>query len=112
MPFAQRQVTVSVGMVQEIVIDKVQPGVTIDAARFDPPTEDASDLTFAQGDRAEDIPFKFTENHIYVPVVVKGKERIWVLDSGAEMKKQVEPVNKPPQAHRRTVKREGFYKKG
>jgi len=29
-----------------------------------------------------------------------------------EMKKQVEPVNKPPQAHRRTVKREGFYKKG
>ncbi len=84
-PFAQRQVSMAVGMVQEIVIEKVEVGVTIDAARFDPPAEDASDLTFAEGGKAENIPFKFTENHIYIPVVVNGKERIWVLDSGAEM---------------------------
>jgi hypothetical protein len=29
-----------------------------------------------------------------------------------EMEKHVEPINKPPQGHRRTVKKEGFYKKG
>ena len=29
-----------------------------------------------------------------------------------EIERHVEPVNKPPQGHRRTVKKEGFYKKG
>jgi len=29
-----------------------------------------------------------------------------------EMSKQVEPINKPSQGYRRTVKKEGFYKKG
>ncbi len=29
-----------------------------------------------------------------------------------ELVKRVEPVNKPPQGYRRTVKKEGFYKKG
>ena len=28
-----------------------------------------------------------------------------------EIEKQAEPVNKPPQGYRRTVKKEGFYKK-
>ena len=30
----------------------------------------------------------------------------------SEIEKRVEPANKPPQGHRRTVKKEGFYKKG
>ena len=29
-----------------------------------------------------------------------------------EIKKKIEPINKPPQGYRRTVKKEGFYKKG
>ncbi len=29
-----------------------------------------------------------------------------------ETEKRVEPINKPPQGHRHTVKKEGFYKKG
>jgi hypothetical protein len=29
-----------------------------------------------------------------------------------ETEKHVEPINKPPQGYRRTVKKEGFYKKG
>lgn len=29
-----------------------------------------------------------------------------------ETEMHVEPINKPPQGHRRTVKSEGFYKKG
>ena len=29
-----------------------------------------------------------------------------------EIEKQVEPISKPPQGYRRTVKKEGFYKKG
>jgi hypothetical protein len=29
-----------------------------------------------------------------------------------EIEGHVEPANKPPQGHRRTVKKEGFYKKG
>jgi len=85
MPFSQRQVTLPVNMVQNIVMTKYEANVPIEPAMFNPPSEDVSDVRFADGDRAEDIPFRFIENHIYVPVTVKGKERLWILDSGAEM---------------------------
>lgn len=54
---------------------------------------------------------------------VQGNDlRYWFEAENSVMKKQekhaheiemrVEPVNKPTQGHRRTVKNEGFYKKG
>lgn len=57
--------------------------IPIDASLFEPPTEDIEDFHFVNGKSAENIPFQFIENHIYLPITVGGKTRVWVLDSGA-----------------------------
>ncbi len=50
---------------------------------FEPPKTDVKDYEFVSGESAEDIRFSFIENHVYVPVTIHGKERLWILDSGA-----------------------------
>jgi hypothetical protein len=57
----------------------------IDPEMFEPPAQTAKDYEFVEGDRAEDIPFEFIENHIFMQVAVKGEKRTWVLDTGAGM---------------------------
>ncbi len=59
--------------------------VTIDDALFEPPTEDVEDFVFTNGISAENVPVEFIENHIYLPVNIIGKERLWVLDCGASV---------------------------
>jgi hypothetical protein len=71
------------GMKQVITYTKAEENVPIDPSLFEPPTEDVQDFRFTNGKSAEDIPFKFIENHIYLPIEVGGKTRLWVLDSGA-----------------------------
>ena len=84
-PFSQTQVTYPTKQKQEIVITGMETDIEIDPSRFDPPADDVSDLTFAGAETAVDIPFRFIENHIYLPVTMKGKERLWILDTGAEV---------------------------
>lgn len=57
----------------------------IDSALFEPPARDVEDFVFLNGKSAEDIPFQYIENHIYLPVNLNGKERLWVLDCGASV---------------------------
>lgn len=57
----------------------------IDPALFEPPEEDVEDFEFTHGNSAENVPFKFIENHIYITVNIGGKERDWILDTGAGM---------------------------
>jgi len=57
----------------------------IDAALFEPPSQDVEDFVFLNGESAEDIPFHYIEEHIYLPVNLNGKERLWVLDCGASV---------------------------
>jgi predicted aspartyl protease len=73
------------GQTHEIVIARVESNPEIDPAMFDPPKEGAKDFTFTAGDAAEDIPFEFIENHLFIPVSVEGREAIWVIDTGAGM---------------------------
>ncbi len=56
-----------------------------DPGIFEPPQEDIVDYKFANGESAEGIRLEFIENHIYLPVIISGKERLWVLDSGASV---------------------------
>jgi hypothetical protein len=60
-------------------------GIDIDETLFEPPSEDVEDFVFANGISAEDVPVEFIEDHIYLPVNVMGKERLWVLDCGASV---------------------------
>jgi hypothetical protein len=84
-PFEMKKTTYPTAQSEKIVLTKVEMDVPVAPALFDPPVEDVADLGFADGAAAIEIPFRFIENHIYLPVVMKGKERLWVLDSGAEI---------------------------
>jgi outer membrane lipoprotein-sorting protein len=58
---------------------------SIDDSIFEPPAQDVEDFTFLNGESAEDIPFEFIEDHLYMPVNLAGKERLWVIDCGASV---------------------------
>ena len=57
----------------------------IDTALFEPPSQDVADFVFLNGESAEGISFQYIEEHIYLPVNLNGKERLWVLDCGASV---------------------------
>jgi outer membrane lipoprotein-sorting protein len=57
----------------------------IDVALFEPPAQDVEDFVFKNGESAENAPVRFIDNHIYLPVNIMGKERLWVLDCGASV---------------------------
>ncbi|MBN2564359.1 MAG: aspartyl protease family protein, partial [Candidatus Eisenbacteria bacterium] len=51
----------------------------------DPPEGGARDFAFSDGaDRAE-VPSRFIEDHMFVPVTIGGRESLWIIDSGASM---------------------------
>ncbi len=83
LPFHNREESQPVGMVQVVDVKKIDVNVPVDDTLFMPPSGDVQDFTFTSGWKAENIPFRLIENHIYLPVTVGGKERLWVLDSGA-----------------------------
>jgi len=83
--FKQTATVMPTGMVQQIELTKLENNIEIDPALFEPPGESARDFTFTDGFKAENIPFKFIEKHIYLPVTVGGYTRLWVLDTGASM---------------------------
>ena len=80
-----KQVMHETGQDQEITITQYVSNPEIDPSLFEPEEAGGKDYRFTNGASAENIPFRFIGNHIYIPVVVNCKERLWVLDSGASM---------------------------
>lgn len=85
MSFRQEMLILPTGMKQIIQIATAELNIPVDPQLFEPPAADIEDFRFADGRSAEDIPFQFIENHIYLPVEVGGKTRLWVLDTGASV---------------------------
>ncbi len=83
--FWTKQILHQTGQAEEITVTKYISNPEIDSALFDPPAETAKDYQFAQGNSAENIPFRYVGNHLYIPVTVDCKERFWILDTGAGM---------------------------
>jgi hypothetical protein len=83
--FYTREVPHQTGQAQEIRISRYQSNPDLDPAVFEPPEEGGKDYEFTSGDSAENIPFRFIDNHLFIPVIVEGTERLWVLDTGAGM---------------------------
>jgi hypothetical protein len=81
--FMQRSIQSPSGMKSIINFTRVEINVPIDPSLFEPPSEDVEDFRFTNGKSAEDIPFKYIEHHIYLPVEVGGKTKLWILDTGA-----------------------------
>lgn len=85
-PFWTKEISHQTGQTQEMRITRYVSNPKIVLALFEPPKQqDTKDFQFVNGDHAENIPFKFIGNHLYIPVTVSGKERLWVLDTGAGM---------------------------
>jgi hypothetical protein len=82
-PFAMDMVIQPVGQEMSIRIDKYESNIEIDPSLFEPPGQDAQDYRFTEDFSAENIPFQFIGNHLYIAVNVNGKERLWCLDTGA-----------------------------
>lgn len=60
-----------------------QPHATVDEKLFAIPPQRRDDFAFRQDKKSETIPFDFIEKNIYLPVVIQGESRPWLLDSGA-----------------------------
>jgi hypothetical protein len=84
-PFWTKEVSHRTGQVQEARLTKYVSNQKIDLVLFEPPDQGAKDYQFIDGDRAENIPFEFIGNHLFIPVTAGGKERLWILDTGAGM---------------------------
>jgi hypothetical protein len=83
--FRQAIEILPVGQKMTIQLTKVEGNIEIDPATFEPPGEDVKDYRFSNGKKAENVPFKFLSDHIFIPVNIDGRERLWALDSGASM---------------------------
>lgn len=83
-PFKMRQVEEPTNQVVSITIDSLTINQPVDSALFEPPFQDVRDFEFANGNTMETVSIKFMENHLYLPLTINGKTKLWVLDSGAE----------------------------
>lgn len=84
-PFGQHVVILPVGEEQTIQTALFETGVEIDPRLFDPPEGGSRDFAFTGGGDHAQVPFRFIENHIFVPVIIEGEETMWVVDSGASV---------------------------
>jgi predicted aspartyl protease len=72
-----------VGQKQIIQITKYELNGEVDATIFEPPSADVEDFEFTEGRAAEDVPFEYVLDHLYIDVEIGGKTNRWVLDTGA-----------------------------
>jgi hypothetical protein len=84
-PFRETVETILTGEKQEYIYTAIIVNPEIGDSVFEPPSIDVEDFVFANGKSTENVRFEFIENNIYVPVVIQGREQLWVLDCGASV---------------------------
>ena len=82
-PFRQEADIKPIDMKQVIQVTRYDLNVEIDPALFEPPGEDVADFKFTEGASAENIPFTYMADHLFIDVTVNCDRRLWVIDSGA-----------------------------
>lgn len=85
LPFRQTSDILPRNKRKELIISAQRINPTVDRRRFVKPAPETGAVVFPADDRAENIPFHFSENLIYLPVTINGDTRWWILDSGASM---------------------------
>lgn len=84
-PFRLQQLELPVQQRTTIVISSVDVNQPIASSLFEPPSEEKKDFRFPAGKSMIEVPFKFIELHIFVPLTINGKTKLWIIDSGAEV---------------------------
>ncbi len=83
-PFHTRVTTGKPQYDVEIEITDLKFNSEVDPSIFQMPQEKVEDYSFSTPDKKTTIPFELTNNHIYVNVLVNGKDSAYfVLDTGA-----------------------------
>ncbi len=82
-PYLIEQLELPTGQRSTIRISSIEVNDPIAANLFDPPSEQKRDYRFPPGQTMVQVPFQFIELHIFLPLTIKGKTKLWVLDSGA-----------------------------
>ncbi len=83
--FRSVQTSLETGQTQEVTVSRYDSNADIDRSIFDPPEQAGKDYKFAEGNSTEDIPVQFIGGHLYIPVTVGCKQRLWILDTGASV---------------------------
>jgi len=81
--FTVEQLELPTGQRTTIRLESVEVNQPMDPSLFEPPQEQARDFRFPPGTACVDVPFQFTERHVYLPLTIGGKTSLWILDSGA-----------------------------
>lgn len=84
-PFRIYQKILPIGQEMTVQISTYESNIEIDPSLFEPPGQDAADFRFTEGQSSENIEFRFIADHLFIPVIINGRERLWALDSGAGM---------------------------
>ncbi len=82
-PFRHEVEILPIGQSQTVEITLYESNIEIDPSLFEPPEEEPEDFRFVEGTSAEDIPFEYLGDHIYLDVTINCEKRRWCLDSGA-----------------------------
>lgn len=83
--FRQDMEILPVGQQQTVSVTMLETNVEIDPSLFEPPASETRDYEFTDGGDFVEIPFRFIERHLFLPVVLQCRESLWVLDTGASM---------------------------
>lgn len=84
-PFKESTTILPVDQMSTVEYARYDLNASFEHDLFEPPAQDVEDFVFIDGGSAEDMPFDYIEEHIYLPVNLLGKERLWVLDCGASV---------------------------
>jgi hypothetical protein len=82
-PFRHEIEILPIGQSQIIEITTYESNIEIDPSLFAPLEGEAEDFRFVDGQSAENIPFEYLGEHVYLDVTVNCEKRRWCLDSGA-----------------------------
>lgn len=82
-PFRQDIEILPIGQKQTVQLSTYESNIEIEPSLFEPPQQDVEDFQFVNGESAENVPFQYTADHLFLKVNINCEERLWCLDTGA-----------------------------
>ena len=83
--FRQDVELLPIGQTQVVTLVKYESNPDIDPALFEPPGAAAKDYRFTNGVSAENVPFDYLAEHLFIDVTIGCDKRTWIIDSGASV---------------------------
>jgi hypothetical protein len=74
-----------IGQKQAVTIAKYESNPDVDEALFEPPGKGPRDYRFTHGTSAENIPFTYIADHLFIDVLINCDRRTWIIDTGASV---------------------------